>query len=171
MSGRFEGLAEGDGSRWWPGGSGPPPVTTKTVIALHGTGRRARAGLLSLACGLAVLCAGCGAEASLASGSSPAATEATPHEFCAYEIAAPTGAEIAAINRYWTPLARSAVTLVSRGKMLVPAPKKHLTPAQRRALRRAEWAWRTFSPKPELVCTPTPARARALSPRAAGKPG
>jgi hypothetical protein len=129
-------------------------MTTKTVIALHATGRRARAGLLSLACGLAALGAGCGTEASLASGSSPVAAEAAPHEFCAYEIAAPTGAEIAAINRYWTPLARSAVMFVSRGKMLVPVPRKHLNPAQRRALRRAEWAWRAFSPKPELVCSP-----------------
>ena len=146
------------------------------MIALHATGRRARAGLLSLACGLAVLCAGCGTEGSLASGSSPAPTEAAPHEFCAYEIRALTAAEIAAINRYWTPLARSAVMLVRRGKMLVPAPKKHLTPAQRGALRRAEWAWRTFAPKPELVCSPTPAgrKASGASPRArraAGKRG
>ena len=152
-----------------------PASTRSEVIALHAMGRRARASLLSLACGLVVLCAGCGAETSLASGSSPVATEATPHEFCAYEIAAPTAAEIAAINRYWTPLARSAVTLVSRGKMLVPVPRRHLTPAQRGALRRAEWAWRTFSPKPELVCTPTPGRktggASQQSRRAAGRRG
>jgi hypothetical protein len=133
----------------------------KTVIALHATGRPARAAVLSLACGLAVVCAGCGAEASQALGPSPEAAKGKPHEFCAYEITAPTAAEIAAINRYWTPLARSAVTLVNRGKMLVPVPKKHLTPAQRTALRLAEWAQRTFSPKPELVCSPTRAGRKA----------
>jgi hypothetical protein len=89
--------------------------------------------------------------------SSPRAAKAARDRFCAYEIGAPTAAEIAAIDRYWTPLARSAVRLISRGKMLVEAPKQHLSPAQRQALRRAEWAWRTFAPKPKLVCLRLPA--------------
>jgi hypothetical protein len=98
--------------------------------------------------------------------SSPMGVKTQPGRFCAYEIRTPTPGEIAAINRYWTPLARSAVKLVSRGKMLVEAPKQHLSPAQRQALRRAEWAWREFSPKPRLVCLRLPAgqggrRARA----------
>jgi hypothetical protein len=126
------------------------------------------AAVLSVACGLVVcLTAGCtAASASLASRSSPETAKTAPSRFCAYEIHTPTAAEIAAINRYWTPLARSAVRLVSRGKMLVEAPKRHLSPAQRRALRRAEWAWRAFAPKPRLVCLRLPTgqggrRARA----------
>jgi len=114
--------------------------------------------MLSVACGLMVcLTAGCtAASASVASRSSET-VETAPGRFCAYEIRTPTSAEIAAINRYWTPLARSAVRLVSRGKMLVEAPKRDLTPAQRQALRRAEWAWREFSPKPQRVCLRLPA--------------
>lgn len=76
--------------------------------------------------------------------------------FCAYEISLPTTADDAVINRYWTPLARSAIEVVSEGKMAVPVPKKHLTSAQRRALRLAEWADRAFSPKPRLVCIHLP---------------
>jgi hypothetical protein len=123
------------------------------------TGRAVCAAMLSIACGLVVcLTAGCtAATASLASRSSHEAVGTAPSRFCAYEIRTPTAAEIAAINRYWTPLARSAVRLVSRGKMLVEAPKRHLSPAQRRALQRAEWAWRAFSPKPRLVCLRLPA--------------
>jgi hypothetical protein len=86
--------------------------------------------------------------------------------FCAYQISTPTPAEIAAINRYWTPLARSAVRLVSRGKMLVEAPKQHLSRAQRQALRRAEWAWRAFAPRPKLVCVRLPTLRGSRSHRA-----
>jgi len=124
------------------------------------TGRIVCAAMLSVVCGLIVcLTAGCtaaSASASLAARSSSEVVKTAPSRFCAYEIRTPTSAEIAAINRYWTPLARSAVRLVSRGKMLVEAPKQHLTPAQRQALRRAEWAWRAFSPKPKLVCLRLP---------------
>jgi hypothetical protein len=128
---------------------------------VHAADRAVRAAMLSVACGLALLCAvltaGCAATARLASHASPVAARPASSPFCAYEIATPAAAEIAAINRYWTPLARSAVRFVSRGKMLVPVPKRDLTPAQRRALARAEWAWRTFSPKPRLVCEQVPA--------------
>jgi hypothetical protein len=122
------------------------------------TGRIVCAAMLSVACGLTVcLTAGCtAASASLVPRSSPEVVKTVPSRFCAYETRTPTPAEIAAINRYWTPLARSAVRLVSRGKMLVEAPKRHLSPAQRRALGRAEWAWRAFSPKPRLVCLRLP---------------
>jgi hypothetical protein len=125
---------------------------------VRSTGRIVCAAMLSVACVLMVcLTAGCTvASASLASRSSET-VKAAPSRFCAYEIRTPTSAEIATINRYWTPLARSALRLVSRGKMLVEAPKPRLTPAQRQALRRAEWAWREFSPKPQLVCLRLPA--------------
>jgi hypothetical protein len=125
---------------------------------VRSTGRIVCAAMLSVACVLMVcLTAGCtAASASLASRSSET-VKAAPSRFCAYEIRTPTSAEIATINRYWTPLARSALRLVSRGKMLVEAPKPRLTPAQRQALRRAEWAWREFSPKPQLVCLRLPA--------------
>jgi hypothetical protein len=127
-------------------------------MRVHSTGRAVCAAMLSVACGLMVcLTAGCtAASASIASRSSPVAVRTAASRFCADEIRTPTAAEIAAINRYWTPLARSAVRLVSRGKMLVEAPKRHLSPAQRQALRRAEWAWRAFSPKPRLVCLRLP---------------
>jgi hypothetical protein len=125
---------------------------------VQSTGRVVCAAMLSVACGLAVcLTAGStAASASLASRSTSEAVKTAPSRFCAYEIRTPTSAEIAAINRYWTPLARSALRLVSRGKMLVEAPKPHLSPAQRQALRRAEWAWGAFSPKPKLVCLRLP---------------
>jgi hypothetical protein len=128
-------------------------------MGVRSTGRIVCAAMLSIACGLMVcLTAGCtAASASPASHSSREAVQTGPSRFCGYEIRTPTPAEIAAINRYWTPLARSAVRLVSRGKMLVEAPKRHLSPAQRRALRRAEWAWRAFAPKPRLVCLRVPA--------------
>jgi hypothetical protein len=135
---------------------------------VRSTARILCAAVLSVVCALMVcLTAGCTvANASPASRSFPEAVKTAPSRFCAYEIRTPTAAEIAAINRYWTPLARSAVRLVSRGKMLVEAPKRHLSPAQRQALRRAEWAWRAFAPKPRLVCLRLPAsqgsrRARA----------
>ena len=125
---------------------------------MQSTARIVCAATLSVVCGLMVcLAAGCtAASASLASRSSVEAVKAAPGRFCAYEIRTPTAAEMAAINRYWTPLARSAVRLVSRGKMLVETPKRHLSPAQRQALGRAEWAWRAFAPKPRLVCLRLP---------------
>jgi hypothetical protein len=83
--------------------------------------------------------------------------------FCAYEIFTPTAAEVREISRYWTPLARSAVRVVSRGKMTVTVPKEHLTLSQGRALRLAEWAERAFSPKPRLVCVQLPIRRQARS--------
>ena len=66
-------------------------------------------------------------------------------------------AQADAVNRYWTPLARSAVRTVSKGKMSVTVPKQHLTSPQRRALQLAEWAERAFLPKPTLVCVHIPA--------------
>lgn len=44
--------------------------------------------------------------------------------------------------------------------MAVPVPRKHLTPAQRRALRLAEWAERALAPKPRLVCVRAPQSVR-----------
>jgi hypothetical protein len=157
-------------------------------MRVQSTGRTVCVAMLSAACGLMVcLTAGCtAASASFASRSSPVAVRTSrsspvavrtvPSRFCAYEIRTPTAAEIAAINRYWTPLARSAVRLVSRGKMLVEAPKRHLSPAQRQALRRAEWAWRAFAPRPMLVCLRVPAgqgdpRARAPVRSPVSEPG
>lgn len=146
-------------------------------MQVNSTGRAICAAMLSVACGLIVcLTAGCTvASASLVSRPSPVAVKS---RFCADEIRAPTAAEIAAINRYWTPLARSAVRLVSRGKMLVETPKRHLSPAQRQALRQAEWAWRTFAPRPRLVCVRVPAggvaagaRSRTGPQRASGRRG
>jgi hypothetical protein len=135
---------------------------------VRSTDRIVCAAMLSIACGLMIcLAAGCtAASASQASRSSREAVQTGPGRLCAYEIRTLTPAEIAAINRYWTPLARSAVRLISRGKMLVEAPKPHLSPAQRRALRRAEWAWRAFAPKPRLVClrAPTGHRGRRAGP-------
>jgi hypothetical protein len=125
---------------------------------VQSTARIVCAATLSVVCGLMVcLAGGCtAASTSLASRSYAEALKAAPSRFCAYEIRTPTAAEITTINRYWTPLARSAVRLVSRGKMLVETPKRHLSPAQRQALRRAEWAWRAFAPKPRLVCLRLP---------------
>jgi hypothetical protein len=142
-------------------------------MRVHSTGRTAGAAMLSAVCGLMIcLTAGCtAASASLAprsSGSSPVAVKIVPSRFCVYEIRTPTAAEIAAINRYWTPLARSALRLVSRGKMLVEVPKRDLSPAQWRALRRAEWAWRAFAPRPRLVCLRLPAGRGGRRPSSAG---
>jgi hypothetical protein len=140
-------------------------------MRVYSTGRAVCAAILSVACGLMIwLTAGCTAAsaspASRSSGSAPAAVKIVPSRFCAYEIRTPTAAEIAAINRYWTPLARSALRLVSRGKMLVEVPKRHLRPAQWRALRRAEWAWRAFAPRPRLVCLRLPTGRGGRRPRA-----
>lgn len=98
-----------------------------------------------------------------------AVNKSSPKRFCAYEISVPTAAEDAAINHYWTPQARSAIKIVSEGKMAVPVPKAHLTQAQRRALRRAEWAEREFSPKPRLVCVHIPS-GRSSAPAGAARP-
>jgi hypothetical protein len=128
------------------------------VMGVQSTGRIVCAAMLSIACGLVVCltAGGTAASASVAWRSSPEAANTAPSRFCAYAIRTPTSAEIATINRYWTPLARSAVRLISRGKMLVEAPKRHLSRAQRQALRQAEWAWRAFAPKPRLVCLRVP---------------
>jgi hypothetical protein len=141
--------------------------------------RRARSaigtGLLIGACGLA---AGCGVSGTSAPHSRVVEAKAHSAEkrFCVEELAAPTAAQQAAISRYWTPLVRSALTLVSQGKMEVPVPKKHLTSAQRRALERAEWAERTFGPKPRLECEQrtrgrVPASAPAVAPQSWGSYG
>jgi hypothetical protein len=97
-----------------------------------------------------------------------AAEHINSRRFCAYQISAATTAQDAAINHYWTPLARSAIKMVDQGKMAVTVPKQHLTRSQRRALRLAEWADQTFAPKPKLVCvqiTPggTPASSGATT--------
>jgi hypothetical protein len=127
------------------------------VIRLRGAGGIVGTGILAVACALA---AGCGTVGSSSSHASVAAAthkaKAKAHRFCVDEVTEPTAAELAKINRYWTPLARSALTTVSQGKMLVTVPKKHLTRAQRRALNLAYWAEKKFSPKPKVVCELVP---------------
>jgi hypothetical protein len=126
------------------------------------------AAMLGATCAV-TMCAGCAAPASTASHSAHqaqvthlvtpahiAVATGRPRHFCAYRIDTPTAAEQVAINRYWTPLARSALTMASQGKMWVSVPKRHLSPAQHQALRRAEWAERIFSPKPRLACAHLP---------------
>jgi len=134
------------------------------VIRLRSAGGAIGAGMLSIACGLA---AGCGVAGATASHSAVVAARAKvkTHRFCADVISAATAAEQATIDRYWTPLARSALTVVSQGKMSVPVPKKHLTRAQRRALQRAEWAERAFGPKPRLECVQYPRAGFPPAPR------
>jgi hypothetical protein len=132
-----------------------------TVIGLRGTNGAVGAAVLGAACAVTAMCSsGCAVTASAAAQSPAsahvAAATASARRYCAYEIDAATAAEESAINRFWTPLARSALTSVSRGKMLVQVPKRHLSPEQRRALGRAEWAERTISPKPQLVCEQLP---------------
>jgi hypothetical protein len=121
------------------------------VIGLRSGGGITGAGMLAVACALAV---GCGSVGSVAPRAGVVAVrhKARSHRFCVDEVTEPTAAELAKINRYWTPLARSALTTVSKGKILVTVPKKHLTRAQRRALNLAYRAERTFSPKPKVVC-------------------
>jgi hypothetical protein len=139
-------------------------MTQGTVIGLRSAGGTIGAGMLVVACALA---GGCGAIGS--SGPHAAIVAAKhkgkvvtarhkpkPQRFCADEVTEPTAAELAKINRYWTPLARSALTTVNQGKMSVEVPKKHLTRAQRRALNLAYWAEWKFSPKPKVVCGPVP---------------
>jgi hypothetical protein len=122
---------------------------------LHGSGKTTCAAMLIVICGFT---AGCADTASSAPHSLAhvATANSNSKRFCAYQISAATASENAAINHYWTPLARSAIKFVSQGKMSVPVPKQHLTGSQRRALRRAEWAERAFSPKPRLICAQLP---------------
>jgi hypothetical protein len=101
-----------------------------------------------------------------------AAEHTNSERFCAYQISVAIAKQDAAINHYWTPLARSAVKIVNQGKMAVTVPKQHLTRSQRRALRLAEWADQAFAPKPKLVCvhippnsTPSSAGAQKASPK------
>jgi hypothetical protein len=125
------------------------------VIELRGIGKATCVATLCVMCGFS---AGCADAASTAAHSAVhvALEKSESKRFCAYEMSTPTTAEIMAINHYWTPLARSAVKVVSQGKMAVTVPKAHLTRSQRRALRLAEWAGRAFSPKPRLVCVQIP---------------
>ena len=122
-------------------------------------------------CGFAAGCAGAANNASR-SPAHVAAQHTNSGRFCAYQISAATTGQDAAINHYWTPLARSAIRIVDQGKMAVTVPKRHLTRSQRRALRLAEWADQTFAPKPKLVCvhippngTPASSGAPTVSPK------
>jgi hypothetical protein len=138
------------------------------VRALRGLGKAVCAAALCVICGFG---AGCADAASTTARPFPAhvAVEKSKSErFCAYEISVPTNADARAISRYWTRLARSAVRVVSEGKMTVTVPKEHLTRSQRRALRLAEWAERAFSPKPRLVCIRLP--GQQAPPRSGGPP-
>jgi hypothetical protein len=138
--------------------AGAPLVVTAAtqtygmVIRLRIAGGIIGTGILAVACALA---GGCGTVGSSTASHRAVVTvrhKARSHRFCVDELTEPTAAELAKINRYWTPLARSALTKVSQGKMLVTVPKKHLTPAQRRALNLAYRAEKEFSPKPKVVC-------------------
>jgi hypothetical protein len=122
--------------------------------------------IIGKATGIAFLCIICGSAAGCA-GPADATAHAVAYvapaksgskRFCAYELSVPSTAQADAVNNYWTPLARSAMRTVSKGKMTVAVPKEHVTASQRRALRRAEWAQRSFLPKPKLVCLHIPAR-------------
>ena len=126
------------------------------VIRLRGAGGIIGTGILAVACGLAVGCGTVGSNTASHAAVVTARHKAKAHRFCVDELTEPTAAELAKINRYWTPLARSALTTVSKGKMLVTVPKKHLTPAQRRALNLAYRAEKKFSPKPKVVCERVP---------------
>lgn len=119
-----------------------------------------KAASIALLCSICAFAAGCADAVDAAAHAvvHVAAEKGSPGRFCAYELSVPTTAQVAAIDHYWTPLARSAMRTVSKGKMTVAVPKQHLTPPQRRALRLAEWAERAFSPKPKLVCVHIPGR-------------
>jgi hypothetical protein len=136
------------------------------VINLHGVSKATCAAVLSIICGFT---AGCGTTADNAprSPARVAAEHINPGRFCAYQITAATAEQDAAINHYWTPLARSAIKIVDQGKMAVTVAKPHLTWSQRRALRRAEWANQAFAPKPKLVCVQIPPNSTPSSPGAA----
>jgi hypothetical protein len=136
------------------------------VIDLHGVSKATCAAILGIICGFT---AGCADAASNASHSPAhvAAAHINSGRFCAYQISAATTGQDAAINHYWTPLARSAIKIVDQGKMAVTVPKQHLTRSQRRALRLAEWADQTFAPKPKLVCVQIPPNSKPASSGAA----
>jgi hypothetical protein len=131
---------------------------------LHGSGKATCAAMLIVICGFT---AGCADTASTAphSVAQVATTNNDSKRFCAYQITAATASEDATINHYWTPLARSAIKFVSQGKMSVPVAKPHLTHSQWRALRRAEWAQRAFSPKPRLICAQLPSGHSTVAPK------
>jgi hypothetical protein len=140
------------------------------VINLHGVSKATCAAVLSAIC---VFAAGCADSADNAphSPAHVAAAHINPGRFCAYQISVATTGQDAAINHYWTPLARSAIKIVDQGKMAVTVPRQHLTRPQRWALRRAEWADQALAPKPKLVCvqippgsTPSSAGTTAVSP-------
>jgi hypothetical protein len=136
------------------------------VIDLHGVSKATCAAILSIICGFT---AGCADAANNASHSPAhvAAAHINSRRFCAYQISAATTEQDAAINHYWTPLARSAIKIVDQGKMAVTVPKQHLTRSQRRALRLAEWADQTFAPKPKLICVQIPPNGKPASSGAA----
>jgi hypothetical protein len=141
------------------------------VINLHGVSKATCAAILSVICGFTAGCAGVANKVSH-SPAHVAAAHINSGRFCAYQISAATSEQDAAINHYWTPLARSAIKIVDQGKMAVTVPKQHLTRSQRRALRLAEWADQAFAPKPKLVCvqispgsTPSSAGAAPVSPK------
>jgi hypothetical protein len=137
------------------------------VIDLHGVSKATCAAILSVICGFATGCADTADNASHAPAHATA-EHVNSERFCAYQISVATAKQDAAINHYWTPLARSAIKIVDQGKMAVTVPKQHLTRSQRRALRLAEWADQAFAPKPKLVCVQispgsTPASDRAAT--------
>jgi hypothetical protein len=140
------------------------------VKVFRGFGAAACAAVLGIICGFGAGCADAANTATLPLAIHVATGKGDFKRFCAYEIFTPTAAEVKEIGSYWTPLARSAVRVVSRGKMTVTVPKEHLTLPQRRALRLAEWAERAFSPKPRLVCVQIPVR-RQGRPRGGGPLG
>ena len=131
---------------------------------MHGVSKATCAAILSVICGFTAGCA-VTANNALHSPAHVAAEHISSKRFCAYQISAATTEQDAAINHYWTPLARSAIKIVDQGKMAVTVPKQHLTRSQRRALRLAEWANKTFAPKPKLVCVQIP---RNSTPSSAG---
>jgi hypothetical protein len=142
------------------------------VIDLHGVSKATCAAMLGVLCGFTAGCADGAVRNAPHSRAHVAAAHINSDRFCAYQISAATTGQDAAINHYWTPLARSAIRIVDQGKMAVTVPKQHLTQAQRRALRLAEWANRAFAPKPKLVCvkispgsTPGSAGATTASPK------
>jgi hypothetical protein len=127
------------------------------VIVLRIIGKIASIALLCIVCGFAAGCADT-VDAAAHSVAHVAAAKDSSKRFCAYDLSVPDTAQADAVNHYWTPLARSAMRTVSKGKMTVTVPKEHLTSLQRRALRLAEWAQRAFLPKPKLVCLHASAR-------------
>jgi hypothetical protein len=114
-------------------------------------GKATSIALLCITCAFAAGCADA-VDATAHAVAHVAAAKSDSKRFCAYELSVPSTEQAAAVNHYWTPLARSAMRTVSKGKMSVAVPKEHLTSSQRRALRLAEWAQRAFLPKPKLVC-------------------